>query len=100
MGREQGISEEQLLELASYEQSSAFDDLEKRILDLAVGMTSTPAAVADEVITNLRKHFDEEQLVELVASIGWENYRARFNHSFGIESANFSEGAFCPMPER
>ena len=69
------------------------------MLDLAVGASSTPAAVGSELIEELRKHLDEEQLVELVASIAWENYRARFNCCLGIESANFSEGAYCPLPE-
>ena len=69
------------------------------MLDLTVGASATPAAVGDELISELRKHLDEAQLVELVASIAWENYRARFNCCLGIESANFSEGAYCPLPE-
>jgi len=88
------------MELASYRESEAFSELEKLILDLAVGATQTPAAVSEQLVKELRQHLDEEQLVELAASIAWENYRARFNHQFGIESAGFSEGAFCPMPER
>jgi hypothetical protein len=47
----------------------------------------------------LRRHFHEAQLVELTASIAWENYRARFDHAFGIEAQGFSEGAFCALPE-
>ncbi len=40
------------------------------------------------------------QLVELTAAIAWENYRARFDHAFGIEAQGFSAGAYCPLPER
>jgi hypothetical protein len=36
--------------------------------------------------------------VELTSAIAWENYRARFDHAFGIEGENFSEGAVCAMP--
>ncbi len=32
--------------------------------------------------------------------IEWENYRARFNHAFGIEAQDFSKGAYCPLPKR
>lgn len=46
----------------------------------------------------LRAQFSPAQLVELTAGIAWENYRARFNHAFGIESENFSQGAYCAMP--
>lgn len=41
-----------------------------------------------------------KKLVELIAAIAQENFRARFNRPFAIESAGFSEGAFCPLPER
>jgi hypothetical protein len=63
-------------------------------------VTHTPVAVPDELFAQLRHRFDEAQLVELTASIAWENYRARFNHALGIESQEFAEGAFCPRPER
>jgi len=46
----------------------------------------------------LRVRFDELQLVELMANIAWENYRARFNHAFGLEGEGFSEGGFCALP--
>jgi hypothetical protein len=36
----------------------------------------------------------------LASAIAWESYRARFDHAFGIEGENFSEGAVCAMPER
>ena len=63
-------------------------------------MTCTPVEVADDLFEELAKEFDAAQLVELAASIAWENWRARFNHALGIESQGFSEGAYCPMPER
>ena len=70
------------------------------MLDLVVAMTRTPVEVSEALIEDLRKDYDEKQLVELTAVIAWENFRARFNHAMGIESADFSEGAFCPLPER
>jgi alkylhydroperoxidase family enzyme len=76
-----------------------FSPLEKLVLDYAVVITKTPAEVPDELFTKLRQHFNEAQLVELTATIAWENYRARFNRAFGIESQNFSEKPYCPMPE-
>jgi hypothetical protein len=48
----------------------------------------------------LRQVFDERQLVELTSSIAWENYRARFDHAFGIEAEGFYRGALCLLPER
>jgi hypothetical protein len=34
-------------------------------------------------------HFSDQQLVELAATIAMENYRARFNRAFHVESQNF-----------
>jgi alkylhydroperoxidase family enzyme len=62
-------------------------------------MTGTPATVSDELYTSLGNHFSERELVELSATISWENYRARFNRTFAIAAEGFSEGQFCPLPE-
>ena len=93
-GRE-GISERQLAELAAFEESPAFSELEKRVLRYAVALTRTPADVPEELFNSLREHFDPQQMVELTAAIAWENFRARFNRGFGIEAEGFSDGAFC-----
>ncbi len=63
-------------------------------------MTRTPADVPPELVASLREHLSEAELVELAASIAWEQYRARFNRVFGVRAAGFSEGAFCVLPER
>jgi len=100
VGRRTGlVTEQQLRELPHYQESSAFSTLEKLVLDYAVGLTRTPVDVSNQLFDSLKSHFDEAQLVELTAAIAWENYRARFNHAFGIESQDFSEGAYCPLPQ-
>ena len=97
MGRTQGIPEQQLLDLAHFEVSSAFSELEKSVLRYAVAMTQTPVEVSDELFTELQEHFSPQQLVELTSAIAWENYRARFDHAFGLEAEGFSAGAVCPV---
>lgn len=95
-----GVTEQQLLELSQYQTSDAFDDLERAALDLAVAMARTPTDIPSELTERLRKDLDEAQLVELAATIAWENYQARFNRVFGVRSSGFSEGAFCALPEK
>ena len=63
-------------------------------------MTRTPASVDDDLFASLRAEFSEPQLTELATAIAWENYRARFNRVFGVEAEGFSNGAYCPIPER
>ncbi len=97
---EAGISEAQLRALPEHSTSNEFTEVEKLVLDLAVGMTRTPIEVPEELFARLREHFDEAQLVELANEIALENYRARFNWAFGIGSQGFvGEGAFCVRAE-
>jgi alkylhydroperoxidase family enzyme len=99
LSRAEGVTEEQLRELPAFEQSEAFSPLEKLVLRYAAAATRTPADVPEELFDELREHFSEAQLVELTAAITLENYRARFNHAFGMGSQGFSEGSFCAVPE-
>ncbi len=61
-------------------------------------MTRTPVDVSDELFAGLHARFGDAEMVELTSTIAWENYRARFDHAFGIESENFTEGSVCALP--
>lgn len=100
MGRELGVTEAQLRDLGSFRDSQSFSVQERVVLDLAVTMTKEPVEVSDALGVELRRYFDESQLVELAAVIAWENYRARFNRVFGVQAVGFSEGSVCVLPER
>jgi alkylhydroperoxidase family enzyme len=92
-----GLSEQQLADLAAFDGSPAFSELEKRVLRYTVALTRTPADVPEELFDGLREHFNPQQMVELTTAIAWENFRARFNRGFGIEAEGFAEGAACPV---
>ncbi len=94
-----GVSEAQMLALPHYRESEEFSELEKLVIDYAVGISSTPVSVSDELVAALREHFDDAQLVELTNVIAVENMRGRFNLALGIGAAGFSEGMVCPVPE-
>lgn len=100
MSRKVGITEDQLCDLAQFENSPHFSNEEKLVLRLAVSLTRTPSDVCDELYRELRRRFSERQLVELDAAICWENYRARFNRTFAVESEGVSKDMFCPLPEK
>jgi alkylhydroperoxidase family enzyme len=72
--------------------------LERLVLEYADAMTQTPVEVSAAFFARLREKFTDPQLVELTSAIAWENYRARYDHAFGVESENFSEGAVCALP--
>ena len=100
VGRKEGLTERQLMGLADFEHSDAFNDLETAVLRFASRPTLTPVEVPDEVFDAFRPHFTPRQLVELTSAIAWENYRARFNRAFAVEAEGFAEGSVCAMPAR
>jgi len=100
VGRDAGITEEQLINITNHRESDAFSDFEKDVLDYADALTRTPASATDEQVALLRRTLSDEQLVELTTAIAWENFRARFNRGFDVADQGFSEGAVCAIPER
>jgi len=74
--------------------------MERLVLEYADRMTQTPVEAPEALFIRLRENFNQAQLVELTSAIAWENYRARFDHAFGIEGENFSDGAVCAIPQR
>lgn len=100
IARRAGIGDEELLALPRYRESDLFDDLDKLVLDYAVGMSRTPVEVPDELFAALQESLDESQLVELTNVIAIENMRGRFNLALGFHAAGFTEGMVCAVPER
>ncbi len=86
--------------LPNYRASPVFSETEKLVLEYADAMTETPVEVSEALFAKLRGNFTEAQLVELTATIAWENFRARFDHAFGVEAEGFSQGSFCAVPVR
>ena len=95
MGRKAGLSDEKLRAVLG-DNRAPFNDTERLVTELADAMTDTPADVSDDLYTRLRKQFSEEQLMQLGAQIAFENYRARWNRIFDVESDNL----YTPYPDQ
>ena len=52
-------------------------------------MTITGQKVSDELFAEVRRHFSEDQVVELTAAVALENFRSKFNVALGVESQGF-----------
>jgi alkylhydroperoxidase family enzyme len=85
VGRKAGLSDEKLLALPGTD-LSVFTDVERLVIELADAMVTAPANVSDDLYARLRNQFSEEQLLELGAQIAFENFRARLNRVFDVES--------------
>lgn len=92
VGRQKSlVSDEELNEVANWEHTKVLNERERVAIEYSEEMSKTPVRVSDELFGRLKKHFSDEQIVELSASIAYENYRARFNHALNIESENLYE---------
>ena len=84
LARRVGLSKEKLDAVEKYAVSPLFDEVEKLILRYAEEYQNRPGA-SPEVIESLKKHYSEEQLVELDVLLGIANLANRLNVSFDIE---------------
>ena len=71
--------------------SGIFTEEEKAAFELTEAMSHTPVDVTEGIFNDLRIYFEDAQVVELVATIAMENYRARFNRAFLIEAQGLYE---------
>ena len=85
MARRLGWSQEQLDHLAEFENRSDFTEQEKIALRFAERMTRESHTVDEALWAELRRHFDEGEVVELAAAIGLFNYFNRFNNALEME---------------
>jgi len=81
-----GWTEDQIHHLADYEIHGDFTLAEKLALRLAEQMTLNERALSDEELEDLRAHYSECEIVELMAAIGLFNYFNRFNNLLDMES--------------
>ena len=72
IARRWGITDEELLALADYQNAACFSDVDKLILQYATAISRTPVEVSDELFDGLRAHFDAAQprAQELLTRVG------------------------------
>jgi alkylhydroperoxidase family enzyme len=91
VGSELGVSEEKILALNEYAESSLYDAKEKAALEYADAITLSDRDVDDELFARVQGFFDEEALVELTAIIAWENSSSKFNRALRVPSQGLWE---------
>jgi alkylhydroperoxidase family enzyme len=91
VGRKAGLTDEKLRAVLG-DDRAVFNETERLVIELADAMTDTPSNISDDLYTRLRKQFSEQQLMQLGGQIAFENYRARWNRIFNVESDNLYQG--------
>ena len=80
-----GLSDEEITAIREGNFAS-FGPPDAALLRLADALADTPSNVSDDLYSELRRHFSEDQLIELAATAAQENYRARYNRVFDVGS--------------
>ena len=86
MSSQLGVSDDKIDALTDYANSELFTQTERLALEFADAMTITGRDVSDELFERLRGLFDEDALVELTATIAWENASSKFNRALRVPS--------------
>ena len=77
-----GVEQDKLDEVWSYRTSPLYSPAERAALDVAVAAGCVPNEVTDEMFMELRKHWSEEQVVEIIGVIAMFGFLNRWNDTF------------------
>lgn len=61
----------------------------------AIALSRTPVALAPELVSALREHFSEREIVVLATTIAQVNFWSRFNQGLGVPAAGFFDESVC-----
>ena len=94
--QERGVPMEKIMALPDYEKNQIFSEREKVALAYAEGMTRPEKGIDDALFQRLSKVFNEDEIIELTALIGYQNLSSKFNAALNIPSQGFC----LPQPPR
>jgi len=83
-----GASEEKLLQIWEFRTNSLFSEAERVVLELAIAASTVPNGVDSEVQNNVRKHWNDGEIVEILGVISLFGYLNRWNDSMGTVLEN------------
>jgi alkylhydroperoxidase family enzyme len=84
LARRFGATEAEMTALESGD-FEVFSPADRVALQFSEQLTLDSKAISDETFTELRRHFDEGQVVEIAAVAGVFNYFNRFNNALEME---------------
>lgn len=76
-----GIDPQKLEQLWNFERSPLFDPAERAALNFALAAAQVPNGVDDEVFAELQRHWDDGQIVEILATVCYVGFLNRWNDS-------------------
>ncbi|HSD41304.1 MAG TPA: carboxymuconolactone decarboxylase family protein [Burkholderiales bacterium] len=90
-----GASLEKMEALERWRESDPFDERERAALEYAEAMTYSDRGVDDELMARVKRHFDDDAVVELTGLIAFQNLSSKFNSALAV-----APQGFCRRPEQ
>lgn len=85
-----GAAQDQLEHVWEFRSHPAFSDAERAALEFALAASQIPNAVDEAIQSNLRKHWDDGEIVEILGVVALFGYLNRWNDSM---ATTLEEGA-------
>jgi AhpD family alkylhydroperoxidase len=95
LGLGRGVAEDKLRTLPLFEDSTLFSERDKAALAYTEAVTRSDLRVDAALMSRLRRHFDDQAIVELAALIAYQNMSSKFNAALGVPAHGF-----CAVAER
>ncbi len=80
-----GSEQDKLNNIWDYKSYPAFSEAERAVFDFAIAASSIPNAVNQEISDRLHAHWDDGEIVEILAVIALFGYLNRWNDSMGTQ---------------
>jgi len=80
-----GSEQDKMNHIWEYKTYPAFTDAERAAFDLAIAASTVPNSNNDEISENMRKHWDDGEIVEILGVIALFGYLNRWNDSMGTQ---------------
>jgi len=80
-----GSEQDKINHIWEYKTYDAFSEAERAVFDFAIAASSIPNGVNDEISENMRAHWDEGEIVEILGVVALFGYLNRWNDSMGTQ---------------
>lgn len=80
-----GVAQDKIDAIWDYRTSPLYSDAERAALDFALAAGSVPNGVDDDIMAELKRHWSDDQIVEMLGAICLYGFLNRWNDSMATE---------------
>ncbi len=81
-------------QLDQWQQASIYSPLERAALAYTEAVTRSDIQVTEDIMSELKNHFSDDEVVELTGLIAFQNLSSKFNAALDVPAQGF-----CRVPQ-